>query len=474
MILNNYNNHCWMVSEILNSPKLYRYPLFLLSTLTHFSVSVLISAAPITTPVAAALAAYEDTDQPRSYYEPQPINTVHTAPLTTPVTFDKSSAIPAAAEKIEPAHHHTILDRSFTPSLHCESDAPADKDQWRPSVKAQAQGLSDGAPAPAEAAKPKRRKSQEDSLAQLDNSVTPAQQEDCGISSPAVTSVILLQPETDKGVLVVPENNQLIGLNSSLVSVAYEPQQRTTESTVIVERGGERTAEAEHDTSQFTEGSGSYIADGPADLVPIPEDEPLTNLTPLLPTAGDTAVDDTVLQRSGSKKKKSKSRRGSVVSLAEELEQVGEELPDTTTSSVDNTRPSSPTPSEASFALGDDASGGEQQSKTKSKKKKKSGSQRRKERALKRKSLTDLTQVHQGTPTTEGPSQISPLGAEGTATVVVNTSSVEQNLGSIELSSEDIKLEQSENTGGVKLGVSTFFEGEQKQDEARAEEETRS
>lgn len=436
-----------------------------------------ILAAPITAPVASAVvaesAAYGEIG-PRSHYAPQPIKTVHAAPLTTPVTLDKSSAIPAAAEKLEPTHHHTILDRSFTPSLHYEKDAPADKDQWRP-VEAQSLSLSDETASPAEAAKPKRRKSQ-DSIAQLvDNSATPAQHEHFEIESQAVTSVVPLKRETKKGVLVVPEDHQLIRLNSGLASVTLESQQRAIEPVVIGERRDERIAiaEAEQDTSQFTEESGSYITDGPVDLAPIPEDEPLTNIIPLPSTAaGDTAVDDTALQRSGSKKKKSKSRRGSVVSLAEELEQAEEEIPGTITSSVDNTRPSSPTPSEASFALGDDASGGEQQPKTKLKKKKKSGSQRRKERALKRKSLTDLTQAHQDITTAEGPSQSV---VKGKVTVAANTSTAEWNLGSIELSSEDIKLEeQNDNTGGVKLGVNTFFEGDQKQEEERAKEETRS
>ncbi|KAF8424971.1 hypothetical protein EV426DRAFT_75617 [Tirmania nivea] len=202
------------------------------------------------------------------------------------------------------------------------------------------------------------------------------------------------------------------------------------------------------ENNQFIEEPESFIADIPAELPPIPEDEPLTDLPPPPPAPIDATGED-ILSRSGSKKKKPKSRRSSAISLAEELE-AAEEVADTATSSVHNTRPNSPTPSEDSFIVGDDAgSGGEPKiQRSGSKKKKKSGSQRRKERALKRASLSNLQQASQDA---EYVAEKKPESIELPPQVPV----------------ENFKnAEQSDNTagGGVKLDAGTpFFEKTEKE-----------
>lgn len=231
----------------------------------------------------------------------------------------------------------------------------------------------------------------------------------------------------------------------TLTAPTHETKKVETET---IARDEQLPTEFVENTNQSTEEPESYITDIPAELPPIPEDEPLRDLQAPPPAPID-AGEDTTPSRSGSKKKKSKSRRSSAISLAEELEAAGEEVAETATSSINNTRPSSPTPSEDSFIVGDDAeSGGEPKiQRSGSKKKKKSGSQRRKERALKRASLNNLQQASQDAEQAAGK---KPESIELPPQVPV----------------EGFKSpEQSDNTGGgVKLDTGApFFEKTEKE-----------
>jgi len=244
--------------------------------------------------------------------------------------------------------------------------------------------------------------------------------------------------------------DRAIEAQTTLTAPAQERNETEKAETEVIARDEQLAAEFAQNTDRFIEEPESYIADTPVELPPIPEDEQLTDLPPPPPVLIDAAGEDTTPSRSGSKKKKSKSRRSSAISLAEELEAAGEEVAETATSSVHNTRPSSPTPSEDSFIVGDDAGSGEEpkiQRSGSKKKKKKSGSQRRKERALKRASVGNLQQASQD--------------AEQAA---------EKKPESIELPpqvpAEGFKNpEQIDNTGGgVKLDAGTpFFEKTEKE-----------
>jgi len=360
-------------------------------------------------------------------------NPVAHAPAPPPAAadshIDKSSA---AAEGTTISLHPTILDgSSIAPSSEAEA---ADKDEPAAAQqKLEGEAASPGAPdaevdAPVddqEGAKLKKKKSK-------------------GRNSAGKGA--------DENINTDPAGQAVVSAGRDIDTSAT--QDRAIEPLVTQERNETEKAETEaiaHDeqdpADQLVDEPESYIADAPTELPPIPEDEPLTNLPPAPLAPIDATGEDTTLSRSGSKKKKSKSRRPS---LAEELEAAGEEAAEAAISSVNNTRPNSPTPSEDSFIVGDDAgSGGEpkiQRSGSK-KKKKKSGSQRRKERALKRASLNNLQQASQD--------------AEQAA---------EKKPESIELPpqvpSEGFNsLEQSGNTaeGGVKLDVGTpFFEDTEK------------
>lgn len=367
-------------------------------------------APPIAAPVGPAAG-----HQPRSS-QPAPLDN-----LSQLGPVDKSSAAPPAAAE-ETTLHPTILDRagsSIPPSLQ---DAPAaDKDERQPAVA----GIEAQAPpAPVEDgdAKPKRKKSKKGKKTEPQDPI--AAQED-----------------------TTPQKDRVV---EALVTSSVAPQERN--ETEIAETEVIESVAPQN----LVEEPESYIADAPAELPPIPEDEPLTDLPSVPPIPADTVGGDTSLSRSGSRRKNSKSRRSSLISLAAELEQAGEEVTDT----ADNTRANSPTPSEDSFVFGDDGaiSGGEQQPGVKrsgsKKKKKKSGSQRRKERALKRTSLTNLQQASQdAAAAAEDQSTSAPTGAE-------------KGPESIDLPAQEFKSpDQSDYTGGVKLDATTpFFEkGEEKE-----------
>ncbi|RPB19223.1 hypothetical protein L211DRAFT_642695 [Terfezia boudieri ATCC MYA-4762] len=341
---------------------------------------------------AASLQAKDN----RSIGDKQTTSTSEAAPIENPVAhapapppaaanphLDKSSA---AAEGTTTSFHPTILDgSSIAPSSEAEA---ADKDepvaaQKKLEGEAQAQ-VSPGAP-DAEADAPVE--DQEGAKLKWKKSTKGRK----GAGEIIDTDPAIVSAERDFATASATQDR-------AIEALVTEPSQETEKAeTETIARDQQLPTEFAKNTGQFIQEPESDIANISVELPPIPEDKQLINLPLPPPIPIDAAGEDTTLSRSGSKKNKFKSRRSSAISLAEELEAAGEEVIETATSSVHNTRPSSPTPSEDSFIVGDDAgSGGEPKiQRSGSKKKKKSGSQRRKERALKRASVGNLQQASQ-------------------------------------------------------------------------------